>query len=62
MNLTKSLRDKMVLEFIRGRPCEEVDGLYLQRLGTTEKLVREALKAQDGAVVHENFFTTPKDG
>ncbi len=47
MNLTKSLRDKMVLEFKRGRSCDEVDGLYLQRLGTTERLVRDALKAQD---------------
>ena len=47
MNLTAKLRAHIVAEFKRGRDMAENDWVFLLRTGTTEKLVREALKAQD---------------
>ena len=62
MNLTQKLKQHIVQEFKRGRSMSENDRVFMLKLGTTERLAREALKAQDGAVVHEDLLTTPKDG
>ena len=47
MNLTTKVKAHIVAEFKSGVSMLECDRRYLQKPGTTERLVREAIKAQD---------------
>ena len=49
MNLTNKLKMKILIEFKRGMSTARCDDLYLQPVGTTEKVLREALCRQDEA-------------
>jgi len=48
MKLNYREKNRIVLEFKRGRSMYENDDVYMLKPGTTEKLVREALRAQQG--------------
>ena len=48
MNLTPKRKARIVRQFKQGRSMKENDRFYMLKVGTTERLVREALRAQDG--------------
>lgn len=53
MNLTKKIKSKILIEFQRGMSMARCDDLYLQPPGTTERVVREALRQIEEITVED---------
>jgi len=60
VNLTRKIKQKILLEFKRGMSMERIADVYLQPLRAIERIIREALCRQDEADQKELELTVEK--